>query len=224
MSADILLGLVGLILTLMVFSYIFGDNLFFRVALTILAAVSAGYTAAVLITKVIIPLLIHPLGATREAALLWMVFPLLLAVLVGLMIFPRLSKLGKIPLSFLVGVFAALTIFGVVRGTLAPQLLAVINRFSPELLQNAGLPDWARIVWAVMVLLGVIAVLLAYQHYTHKRKADEAHASLLDGVGSIGQIFVGITLGATFVMIFSTALVALISRVVWIKDFLAGLL
>jgi len=223
MSADLILGFVGLVLTLMVFSYVFGDNLFFRVALTILVGVSAGFTAAVLITKVLIPVLIDPLSTARGWGWVWTVVPLLLAIMVALMLIPRLSHMGKLPLAFLVGVFAALTIFGGVRGTIAPQLLAIINQFSPQLLQNMGQPDWARIVWAVMVLLGVIAVMVYFHQFTKKTERSEPTSNLLEGIGSIGQIFIGITLGAVFVTVFSTALVALISRVVWIKDFISGL-
>ena len=222
-SVDLILGLVGLVLTLMVFSYIFGDNLFFRVALTILVGVSAGFATAVVITKVLIPLLIDPLSSARGWGWVWTVVPLLFAVLVLLMLLPRLSHMGKLPLAFLAGVFAALTIFGVVRGTIAPQLLAIINQFSPQLLQNVGQPDWARIIWAVMVLLGVIAVMVSFHQYTKKISANEPRGNLLEGIGSIGQIFIGITMGAVFVAVFSTALVALISRVVWIKDFFSGL-
>lgn len=223
MSIDLILGLVGLVLTLMVFSYIFGDNLFFRVALTILVGVSTGFAAAVLITKVVVPLLINPLSSVSGWGWVWTLVPLLLAILVVLMLLPRFSHLGKIPLAFLAGIFAALTIFGVVRGTIAPQLLAIINKFSPQLLQNVGQPDWARIIWAVMVLLGVIAVMMSFQQFVKKDSASENHVNFLEGVSGIGQIFIGVTLGAVFVTVFSTALVALISRVVWIKDFLSGL-
>lgn len=222
-TPDLILSFVGLVLTLMVFSYVFGDNLFFRVALTVLVAISAGFTTAVLITKVLIPLLINPLSSARGWGWVWAIVPLLLAILVALMIIPRLSKLGKIPLALLIGVFASLTIFGVVRGTLAPQLLSIINKFSPQLLQNLGQPDWARIVWAVTVLLGVIAVMVYFQQYTKKIERNGSRGNLLEGVGSIGQIFIGITLGAVFVTVFSTALIALISRVMWIKDFISGL-
>ena len=221
---DLILGLVGFVLTLMVFSYIFGDNVFFRMALTILVGVSAGFAAAVMISKVLIPLLIKPLEGAVGWGWAWAIVPLLLAVLVALMIVPQLSHLGKLPLAFLAGVFAALTIFGVVRGTIAPQLLAVTNQFSPELLQNLGQPDWARIVWAVMVLLGVIAVMISFRQFTKKATNGATHLSLFDGINSIGQIFIGITLGAIFVTVFSTALVALISRITWMLSFVRGLL
>lgn len=222
-NIDLIFGLIGLLLTLMMFSYIFGDNLFFRIALTVLVGVSTGYTAAVLITKVLIPLLFDPFNTVRGWGWVWILVPLVLAVLMVLMIVPRLNHFGKVPLAFLVGVFSALTVYGVARGTLAPQLLAIINQFSPQLLQQQGQPDWTGIVWAVMVLLGVIAVLISFQQLSKKELSTQRTGSLLDGISSIGQIFVGITLGAIFVTVFSTALIALISRVVWIQSFLSGL-
>jgi len=223
MTADLLLSLAGFVLTLMVFSYIFGDNLFFRVALTVLVGVSAGFTAAVLITKVLNPLLIDPLNSANGWGWVWAFVPFVLVILVFVMLIPRLAHMGKIPLSFLAGVFAALTIFGVVRGTIAPQLLAITNQFSPQLLQNMGQPDWARIIWAVAMLLGVISVLVFFHQFTRKVDSHDVRPSLFEGISSIGQIFIGITLGAVFVTVFSTALVALISRVMWMKEFISGL-
>ena len=223
-SIDLLLGVVGFVLTLMVFSYIFGDNVFFRVALTILVGVSAGFTTAVMISKVLIPLLINPLGSAVGWGWVWATVPLLLTILVALMLVPRLSHMGKVPLAFLAGVFAALTVFGVVRGTIAPQLLAITNQFSPQLLQDVGQPDWGRIVWAVMVLLGVIAVMVSFQQFTRKGNHGTTHPSLFDGINSIGQIFIGITLGAVFVTVFSTGLIALISRMTWLMNFVRELL
>jgi hypothetical protein len=42
----------------------------------------------------------------------------------------------------------------------------------------------------------------------------------LEGIGSIGQIFIGITFGALFVGLFSSALIALISSLSEIIDFI----
>ena len=64
-ALDVIIGLIGFALTLMVFSYLLGDNFFFRAALYLLVGVSSGYIAAVLITKVILPLLIAPIQANN---------------------------------------------------------------------------------------------------------------------------------------------------------------
>ena len=47
MSIDLLSAILGLIFTLMVFSYLLDDNPLFRVAVYIFIGVSAGYAATV---------------------------------------------------------------------------------------------------------------------------------------------------------------------------------
>jgi len=225
MSAlDVVLGLIGFALTLMVFSYLFGDNFFFRAALYLLVGVSSGYIAAVLISKVILPLLIAPVQANNGQFSFLTVLPLLLCLLLILMIFPRTVSAGKLPLAFLVGVMAALTIAGVSRGTLAPQLLSIINRFSPSLVQTSGQPAWGQILEAVFILLGVVAVLFTFHHRTHLKGDTEVRSGLVEGLSSVGQVFIGITFGMLFVGFYTTALTALIAQLGTLKDFILSLI
>ncbi|HPL82533.1 MAG TPA: hypothetical protein PLU23_08520, partial [Anaerolineaceae bacterium] len=60
-GADLVLGIVGLVLTLMVFSYILKDNVFFGIALYLLVGVSSGYATLLIIRSVILPMLVSPL-------------------------------------------------------------------------------------------------------------------------------------------------------------------
>ncbi len=221
---DFVLGLLGLALTVMIFSYLLGDNFLFRVALYLLVGVSSGYAAAVLISKVILPLLVQPLRQTSGVGFFLSLVPLVLSLLLVLIIFPRTVKAGTLPLAFLVGVTAAITIAGVSRGTLAPQLLSTVNRFSPDLLTHAGQPAWAQIVAAVFILLGVIAVLFYFHHHTKDKGGEGTRSGLVEGLSKVGQIFVGITFGMLFVGFYVTALTALIGQLSWLKDFLLSLI
>jgi len=72
-------------------------------------------------------------------------------------------------------------------------------------------PQWAAIIQALMVLLGVISVLFVFHHRGQSKAGNVIRPVFLEGIGSIGQIFIGITFGALFVGIFSSALIALIS-------------
>ena len=55
MSMEVISALVGLILTLMVFSYLIGDNPLFRFAIYLFIGVSSGYAAAVVLRSVLLP-------------------------------------------------------------------------------------------------------------------------------------------------------------------------
>ncbi len=224
MSAlDLVLGIVGIVLTVMVFSYLLGDNFFFRVALYILIGVASGYAASVLIFKVIIPLLVVPLTQAGTPAFFLSLVPLILSLLLIFMLIPRASRAGTVPMAFLMGSLAAIAIVGISRGTLAPQLLSTVNRFSPELLQQGAQTDWAKLIEALAMLLGVIAVLFFFHHRTVGKASEGNRGAFVDGLSSVGQIFIGITFGMLFVGFYSTALVALIARVTWIRDFLTAL-
>ncbi len=203
--------IIGVALTVMVFSYILGDRLFFGIATHILIGVSAGFLALVVIQKIILPYLVKPLANVTDPGFLLALVPLALSILLVLMLFRRGTQAGAIPLAFLGGVLAALAIIGVTRGTLAPQILSMIGRFEPGKLMHEAQPQWSAIVEALMILLGVISVLFAFHHRGQAKAGEVVRPIFLQGIGSIGQIFIGITFGALFVGLFSTALIALIS-------------
>lgn len=221
---DVVLGIIGIALSVMIFSYLLGDNFFFRVALYVLVGVSSGYAAAVLVTNVILPRLIEPLKQSGTDAFWLGLVPLVLCLLLTLMLIPRLVKAGTLPLAFLAGAGAAIAIAGISRGTLAPQLLAVVNRFSPELLQKNTGVDWGRIVEALFILLGVVSVLFYFHHRLSRKSAGTQRPLLVEGISSVGQIFLGISLGMLFVGFYSAALTALIARMLWLKEFILALL
>ena len=203
--------IIGVALTVMVFSYILGDRLFFGIATHILIGVSAGFLALVVIQKIILPYLVKPLANVTDPGFLLALVPLALSILLVPMLFRRGTQAGAIPLAFLGGVLAALAIIGVTRGTLAPQILSMIGRFEPGKLMHEAQPQWSAIVEALMILLGVISVLFAFHHRGQAKAGEVVRPIFLQGIGSIGQIFIGITFGALFVGLFSTALIALIS-------------
>ncbi|MEN6579292.1 MAG: hypothetical protein ABFD05_01530 [Anaerolineaceae bacterium] len=218
--SELITLIIGIALTVMVFSYILGDRLFFGIATHILIGVSAGFLALVAIQKIILPYLIMPLTYETGTDFFLVLVPLALSILLVLMLFRRGTQAGSIALAFLGGALAALAIIGVTRGTLAPQILSTIGRFAPEQLMHETEPQWSAILEALMILLGVIAVLFVFHHRGQSKAGDVVRPIFLEGIGSIGQIFIGITFGALFVGLFSSALIALISSLSEIIDFI----
>jgi len=219
--SELFMLFIGFALTVMVFSYILGDRLFFGIATHILIGVSAGLLVLVVIQKILLPYLITPLTNQTGTGFFLALVPLALSILLILMLFRRGTQAGAIPLAFLGGALAALAIVGVTRGTLAPQILSMLGRFSPEKLMHETQPQWSAILEAFMILLGVISVLFVFHHRGQTKSGNLARPVFLEGVGSIGQIFIGITFGALFVGIFSSALIALISSLSEIIHFIA---
>jgi hypothetical protein len=72
-------GLAGLVFTLMIFSYVIGDNFLFKLALYIFTGVSAGYIASVSWQQVLWPKLISPLFSGSTLDVLLLIVPLMAA-------------------------------------------------------------------------------------------------------------------------------------------------
>jgi hypothetical protein len=182
--------------------------------------VSAGFLALVVIQKVILPFLITPLVNRTGSTFLLALVPLVFSILLVIMLFQRGTRAGAIPLAFLGGVLAARAIIGVTRGTLAPQILSILGRFEPGKLMHESQPQWSAILEAMMILLGVISVLFVFHHRGQSKAGVVVRPVFLEGIGSIGQIFIGVTFGALFVGLFSSALIALISSLSDILQFI----
>jgi len=218
-TMDLLLLLTGLILSLMVFSYLLGDTLLFGIAMYTFVGVTAGFTFLVLLQKVILPMAINPLSDFPQTSALLALIPLELSLLLIWILFKKSSRASGIPMGFLGGVVAAALVVGIARGTLVPQLLSIVNAFDPNQMTSAGLPNWTGIFEAFMMLAGVLAVLFVFHHRKIRKKHDPFSHSWLDGLSGFGQVFIGITFGAVFVGLFSTGLVALIAYIQYLVDF-----
>jgi hypothetical protein len=145
--------------------------------------------------------------------------------LLGLSLIPRFTGLGRIPLAFLAGLTAAIAIGGAVFGTILPQSQAVIGEFDPAIWNVERGGTGVRILEAVVMLVGVVST-LGYFHFGKKWRSNLGQSEterprVFEAVGKVGQVFIGITLGAIFAGVFSTALVALIDRILFIIQFIA---
>ena len=78
MSIEFLAAVVSFLLTLMVFSYLVGDNPAFKIAVYIFVGVTAGYVAAVAWWQVLLPDLIRPLMTGTPATRAMLAVPLAL--------------------------------------------------------------------------------------------------------------------------------------------------
>ncbi len=204
LTFEFISAVVGFLLTLMVFSYLIGDNLFFRFAVYLFVGVSAGYAASVAFYQVILGHLITPLFDPTNAGRVLLIVPLLLSALLVLRLIPGLKSLGTPAVAYLVGVGAAVAVGGSVLGTLFPQIMSAIEPFGS--FQN---------ILTGMVLLVATTLTLVYFHYGAHRTPDGAvkRNVFVEALSWGGRLFVGITLGALFAGVYSAALTALIERI-----------
>jgi hypothetical protein len=202
---DLFWVIISFILTILVFSYGFGDHALFRFVVALFIGVSAGYFVVVLIFQVILSRLIVPLAAGAQLSLV----PLILSGMLLTKLSPRFSRIGNIPMAYLVGAGAAIAIGGSVLGTLFGQVKGALNLFSP----NADNPIFFVYLEGAFLLLGTLAT-LAYFHFHAKTPgiSGGTRAIIVSIFAWIGRIFIAITLGAVFASVLTAAATALIER------------
>ena len=209
MSIELISAFVGLVLTLLVFSYLIGDNPLFRFAIYLFIGVSSGYAATAVWHNVLMPRLFTRLDDLNQLILL--VVPLILGISLLAKLSPRISWLGNFAMAVLVGVGAATAVGGALIGTLLPQAEAAMNMFDPG--APGGGSFFARLFQGGVMLIGTVLTLASF-HYTLGRAADGAAKSnrILDGLAWAGRLFLAITLGVLFAGVYMAALTAMIER------------
>lgn len=206
-------SIVAFVLTLAIYSYILGDNVFYRLAVHLLVGVSAGYALVVAVGQVLWPT-VQLLRGDLIGQALWFV-PLVLGLLLLLSRFaPGLEWLGKWPLALMLGVGAVVSLLGAVGGTLVPQATAV----GPTV-------PWLGNFTLVLTAFLTICVLLYFRFNigTEENPAAIPQWQQVLG-GGIGRGVIMITLGALFAGILSSSLTILTESVadlvVFIQPFL----
>ncbi|HEX5840222.1 MAG TPA: hypothetical protein VFY26_20455 [Anaerolineales bacterium] len=209
MSIELISAFVGLILTLMVFSYLIGDNPLFRFAIYLFIGVSSGYAATAVWHNVLMPRLFSRLDDLNQLILL--VVPLILGISLLAKLSPRISWIGNFAMAVLVGVGAATAVGGALIGTLLPQAEAAMNMFDPG--APGGGSFFARLFQGGIMLIGTVLTLASF-HFTLGRAADGAAKNnrILDGLAWAGRLFLAITLGVLFAGVYMAALTAMIER------------
>jgi hypothetical protein len=226
--ADPIGAIIGFVLTIMVLSYIIGDNILFRLAVSMFIGVASGYAAVLVLYNVIWYQVLVPVfqvfGTGKGDSLLNYTTHVLPAVILGFWMLtkasPRLSRMGTPVLAFLTGVGAATVIAGAVRGTIFPQIGASINLLNlqtgPAEINNLA----AWFINGLVILVGTVTTLIYFQ-FGIKRQEEGVpvqRSVIMEYLSAAGQGFIVITLGVLFAGVYIATLTALIDRVRFLWD------
>jgi hypothetical protein len=215
--------LLGLVFTLFVFSYIFGDNALFRIAMSIFIGVASAFAGVVAWYNVIWPQLLRPLIFGSQPERLFILIPLVFCGLLLLKVSPRFSRFGNPAMAFMVGVGVAAAIGGAVLGTIFPQISATINLFDMGVVNADENVIW-QLVRGGLILIGTLTTLIYFQFGAVRTKGrPAARPEWLEWLGLVGQVFIAITFGAIFAGVFSASLTALIERLYFLVNFVVTL-
>ena len=217
MPIELISGLIGFVLTLLIFSYLIGDNPLFRSAIYIFIGVSSGYAAVVVWHYVLMPKLFLPLASADSNQLVFLVIPLVLSVSLLAKLSPRISWIGSFAMALLVGVGAATALSGAVIGTLIPQSRAAMDAFVT--------PSFFGLIEGVVMLAGTVLTLIYFQ-FSAKRAPDGSikRNIMIEVLAWGGRVFIAITFGVLFAGVYMAALTAMLERLSSIIHFVRSLL
>lgn len=212
------LGLwAGFVLTLMVFSYILGDNFLYRLAVYVFVGLAAGFIAVVTVESILLPWLNGTLLAP-EAGLGGVILGAVPLVLGALLLFKSLSprlpgRVGNLAMAVLIGVGTAVTLVGVIAGTLLPLATSTASA-SPAL----------GAVNSIIIFIGVACTLVYFQYLARREPSGRVRRRLLPrSMGVIGEGFIVVTLGALYAGAILTSLTVLTERAGFLIQFIRGL-
>jgi hypothetical protein len=193
---EIILTALGAVLTLLIFSYLLGDNPLFRLALYIFVGASVAYILLVVLYAVFIPLLVLPDAIDSDQGVQWIIS--LIGVLLGVLLFARrirwISWLSSVSVAVLIGVGVGVALGGALLGTLATQVDAATNAVIPE---PPIFPEILQPLGQVLAFIGTVTGLMVFS-FTSRRPLRRLPDRLLNAGAGIGRWFILIGFGAVF--------------------------
>jgi hypothetical protein len=183
---------VAAFLTLCVFSFLYRDNPFYRLAEHIFVGASAGYLIAVQYQNVLRPNVIDKIAHGQFLPII----PLVLGLMIFARLSPRTSSISGWSLAFYVGIYSGIAIPAYLQAQIFAQLADATKPFAH---------GWGA-VNSALVLLGFITV-LAYFFFS------APHRGIHGVAARIGIWFLMVAFGASFGYTVMARVSLLISRV-----------
>lgn len=218
MEIEVLLAALGAVLTLLIFSYLLGDNPLYRLALHVFVGASVAYVLIVALQSVILPILSPPDTSDSDIRLLWIIS--LVGVLLGALLLTRgigrLSWLSDIPVAILLGVGVGVALGGAILGTLLPQVDAATSYAVPE---PPIAPGILKPVGQIVAVLGTVTGLAVFS-FTSRRPTQRLLNRLLNRSARIGRWFILIGFGAAYGGLLAASLAFFADRVQYLIEVL----
>lgn len=189
--------IIGFLLTLAVYSYLWGDNPLYRAAVHLLVGVSTAYASLLALRLAILPSL-RTLVTGQKVDLLWLI-PVVLGALLLLKVTPQSGGFGNGAVWLMVAVGSAVALIGAVSGTLVPQVSTV-----------------QRTIAGVTSALLTMTVLYHFQMTRVKRSGQDQPWTRVPAwqraIQNIGRGVLMLTLGAVFAGTLTTSLMLFVGH------------
>lgn len=174
------------LMTLSIFSYLYGDNFFYKSAEHIFVGVSAGYIFAITFWDQIYPNLLGRLfpsfiDAGYDFDISYII-PLILGIFMILRLVPSLSWLARISIAYIVGMAAGLKFYVFINSNILFQIKSSAIDFSLS---------YFEIFNQLVILIGVICGLIYFFF-------SKEHKGTIGKISKLGVYFLMIKFGASF--------------------------
>lgn len=220
---------IAALLTLAAFSYLYRDNVFYKLAESIIVGVSAGYWIVlnvweVLVAKVLVKVapdvaryaFLPDISPDTKPDYLYIV-PVILGGLVFCRLVPRIGWLGRWPLAFVVGMTAGLKLILIlnadfiqqIKSTIVPLVVFTVSETDRQI-------NWEQSRQNITLVFSVIAS-LTYFYFSVE------HKGLVGRISRAGVWVLMISFGASFALTVMGRITLLTMRLQFLFDDWLGL-
>ncbi|MEO0082367.1 MAG: hypothetical protein ABIL25_08775 [candidate division WOR-3 bacterium] len=176
---------IAAILTLAIFSFLYRENPFYRIAEHLYVGLANGYAITFYWHRILVPSLFDPVSRSPH---FWTKLYLIAIAIIGALYFtrfiPKVSWLVRIPIAIVLGYSSGATIPRAVDAEIIQQLRATI-------ITRAHFAHWDTAAWAILIFVGVIAT-VSYFFFSAERRGA------LKPISYLGIIFIMVGFGASF--------------------------
>ncbi len=175
---------IASLLSLAIFSFLYRDNPFYRVAEHIFVGAANGWAVTFYWHRVLWPFLFDPLSRGH----LYYILPLMVGMLYFTRFIPKVSWLVRFPIGIYMGYYVGVSIPANIQAYIIKQVQGTV--LTPQNFTTWGAGS-TGIVWSVILFVGVICT-LSYFYFSRE------HRGVLGITSRIGIVFVMIGFGAAF--------------------------
>lgn len=172
---------IAAILTLAIYSFLYKENPFYRIAEHLFVGIANGYMITFYWHRVLMPTLINPVSRGEK---LWLLIVAFVGALYFTRFIPKISWLVRIPIAVIMGYSAGAYIPRGIDANIIEQAKATV-------LTRNIFNDWQQGLWALVIFIGVISS-VSYFFFSRERRGP------LKPLAGIGIIFIMIGFGASF--------------------------
>ncbi|MCK4694762.1 MAG: hypothetical protein KAT74_03320 [Candidatus Cloacimonetes bacterium] len=174
---------LGALFTFAIFSFLYKDNPFYKIAEQIFVGLSAGYWFVYTIYFILIPNLFNPL--TQDISANWIkLFPAALGIMMLMRLIPKIEWVSRFPIALVIGTTSGVFFLRYLKSDVINQLTAtMMNPFQGT--------DWVVIIGKCLLIIGTLTGVV-YFYFSKK------HEGAFGVTAKIGIYFLMVSFGAAF--------------------------